>query len=216
MVSRYYRTASRRALATADDESSLVASSNWSTAGRAVDDGRGEPAQAAAGPWRARSRARRAPHGHQVPRDRAKLELDSADMRRAGRPGRRPDAALAATQTRNSIQLSGAMNQLPTKPRGSAAGQQPTPEQETAMGQYNAGWPRPGRTSRCTRTWRGRHSRRWTPSTPPGEVMKEIHGEPDPVEPPTTPVPGGGGGAPPAIPGSPPGTPGTSRPARST
>ena len=30
------------------------------------------------------------------------------------------------------------MNQLPTKPEGPSPGTQPTPEQETAMGQYNA------------------------------------------------------------------------------
>ena len=69
-----------------------------------------------------------------------KLEADATSMMQGSKAlGIASDTAMEAIMARNGIQLSGPMNQMPTKPEGPLPGAQPTPQQTQALASYNAG-----------------------------------------------------------------------------
>ena len=143
-----------------------------------------------------------------------RLDEDSARMKKGSEAlGIAQAGALEAIKARNGIQLSGPMNQPPTKPAGPTPGTQPTPEQETAMGQYNAQMNTYLANEQAAEDKaRAALEHLDAEYARAADVMREVHGEPDPEDTPTTPVSGGGGGGgglPPTGPVSPPGTPST-------
>ena len=191
MVSRYYRNRLESVLGTADEDSLAKVSNNWLTHSMLLDEVaksvrksgqkldseiEGEAGLAMVAKFNAIS---------------DKLELDSADMKKgSGALGLAQSAALEAIKTRNGIMLSGPMNQMPTKPEGPTPGTQATPEQETAMANYNSGVTQYLANEQMyednARKALEAMDKEYTTQT---LVMKEIHGEPDPEEPSDRPGP---------------------------
>lgn len=202
MVSRYYRDKLHAALTTANDESIASSSNDWRTnatllsnvadsiraSSKTLDSEiKGDAGKAMVSKFRAIS---------------DKLELDSADMQKgAGALAIAHTAALDAIKTRNGIQLSGPMNQTPTKPEGPTPGTQATPEQETAMGNYNKSVKQYEANEQAAED-NAREALRVMDQqyAEAAVVMKEIHGEPDPEQPSGPNVPTNGSTPPPVGP----------------
>ena len=140
MVSRFYRDRLQQVLASAQDDDVATASNNWYYYASWIDtvsqgirkNGKnlaseieGQSGEAMVAKFR-------------IIAD--KLDAESADMTKGSTAlGLAQGAMLEAIKTHNGIRLSGPMNQPPTKPEGPLPGQQPTPEQTTALGNYNTG-----------------------------------------------------------------------------
>ena len=214
MVSRHYRDTLQQALSSADDESIGDVFTNWSRNSRLLDEvsrsiresGRRVDSEIE-GQAGIAMVAKFAAISDRLDEDSARMKKGSEalDIAQA--------AALEAIKARNGIQLSGPMNQPPTKPAGPTPGTQPTPEQETAMGQYNAQMNTYLANEQAAEDKaRAALEHLDAEYARAADVMREVHGEPDPEDTPTTPVSGGGGGGgglPPTGPVSPPGTPST-------
>lgn len=216
MVSRYYRDRLQAVLATADDASISEVSRNWEVRAQSVDDlANGLRTHGRTIDSEIEGEAGRAMVAN-FTEISERLEAAAADMRKGSVAlGAAESAARQALTARNGLQLSGPMNQPPVRPEGPLPGQQPTPAQETAMGRYNAGMAAYLQNEQMYEDQARRAlqalDREYAAQA---EVMKEIHGEPDPVDTPSTPTSGGagGGGVPATVPAPPPGTPGASEP----
>ncbi|KRF02868.1 hypothetical protein ASG88_05780 [Nocardioides sp. Soil777] len=213
MVSRHYRNQLQQALSTADADSLTAASLNWSSHASLLDR---VSESIRNGGKKVKSEIEGQAGDAMVAKFNSisdKLDLDAADMRKgADAIGVAQAAAIEATKTHNGILLSGPMNQMPTKPTGPSPGTQPTPAQETAMGTYNAQVntyiANEERYEENARLALQHMDTEYAAAT---QVMKEIHGEPDPEGPVDVPPPGGTTPGSPTGPISPttPGTPGT-------
>ncbi|KRF35275.1 hypothetical protein [Nocardioides sp. Soil805] len=207
MVSRYYRDRLQAVLASADDESISQASNNWSTRATVVDDladGLRSHGRTIDSEIEGQAGAAMVAKFNEISE---KLHLAADDLRKgSGALGAAQGAAYQAIAARNGIQLSSPMNQPPTKPEGPLPGQQPTEAQSTAMGQYNSQMTQYLQNEQMYEDNAHKALQAMDKEyEAQAQVMKEIHGEPDPVDSPTTP----GGSTPPSSPVVPPGTPGT-------
>lgn len=213
MVSRHYRDTLQQTLSSADDESIGDVSTDWSRNSRLLD----EVSRSIRESGRKVDSEIEGQAGIAMVAKFAeisdRLDEDSARMKKGSEAlGIAQAGALEAIKARNGIQLSGPMNQPPTKPAGPTPGTQPTPEQETAMGQYNAQMNTYLANEQAAEDKaRAALEHLDAEYARAADLMREVHGEPDPEDTPTTPVSGGGGGGglPPTGPASPPGTPGT-------
>ena len=201
MVSRYYRDRLHAVLTSANDESIDTSATDWSTNAFLLQGvAMGIRASSIAlGSELEGNTGRAMVANFKTISD--KLEQDSADMAKgAGALVLAHTGAIEAIKARNGIMLSGPMNQPPTKPEGPTPGIKATPEQEAAMGDYNTQVAQyeanEAAMEENARVALVQMDQQYAEAT---VIMKEIHGEPDPVDPtPSTPTrPSGPGYAPP-------------------
>jgi len=128
-----------------------------------------------------------------------KLDLDATSMMQGSEAlGIAADTALEAIKTRNGIQQSGPMNQMPTKPEGPLPGAPPTPKQTQDLATYNAGVAQYEANEQAAETKAQIALQQLDKGYGDAALaMKEIHGIPDPEEPSSPTNPAGPGTTPP-------------------